>query len=200
MEATQSNLVTCACNNCSEHLQFELQQAGQRIDCPHCGMETLLFVPHGPRPAAPPVHSPAPVIEAQGEDVFLNEGGITATKTRFMVRGQTYAIANATFVSGATIPVKRGGVVILILFGGLLMLLGGLLLGGDSDTRPLAVVFLALGLTLTGVGVFVLTSLKDSYAVILNTAGSEMRTCISEDSRFISRVVAALNEAVVSRG
>jgi hypothetical protein len=37
-------------------------------------------------------------------------------------------------------------------------------------------------------------------AVILSTAGSEMKTCISQNWTFISRVVAALNEAIVARG
>jgi hypothetical protein len=45
-------------------------------------METLLFVPSN---APPKVQSPPPVSTAQGEAVFLSEGGITVTKTRFMV-------------------------------------------------------------------------------------------------------------------
>ena|ERR1039458_3940058 len=82
METMRSDLVTCSCNNCDGHLEFERHQAGQQVNCPHCGMETLLFVPSN---APPKVQSPPPVSTAQGEAVFLSEGGITVTKTRFMV-------------------------------------------------------------------------------------------------------------------
>jgi len=63
METTQSGSVKCSCNNCSEHLQFELQDAGKRIDCPHCGMETLLYVPQkyvASVKQAPTTPAPAP--------------------------------------------------------------------------------------------------------------------------------------------
>jgi hypothetical protein len=43
METTQPDLVTCSCNNCDGHLEFERQHAGQRINCPHCGLETVLY-------------------------------------------------------------------------------------------------------------------------------------------------------------
>ena len=198
METMQSDLVTCSCNNCDGHLEFERQHAGERINCPLCGMETLLYVPQSPPPI---IQSAPPVSAAQDEAVFLSEGGITVTKTRFMVRGQTYALANITSVSAATIPPKRGGIVGLIVLGGFLGLLGyGLTSGGSADQRSGGIFFLILGIILIGVGIVFLKVLKDSYAVVLNTAGSEMKTCISKDGGFIFRVVAALNEAIVARG
>jgi len=36
---------TCRCNICDAEIHFEQHQAGGRIPCPHCGMETLLFIP-----------------------------------------------------------------------------------------------------------------------------------------------------------
>ena len=38
----------CPCNNCSEHLEFEESAAGETVKCPHCGMDTVLFVPPVP--------------------------------------------------------------------------------------------------------------------------------------------------------
>ncbi len=38
-------LVKCICTNCAGHLEFEEENAGQKIDCPHCGFETTLFLP-----------------------------------------------------------------------------------------------------------------------------------------------------------
>ena len=35
----------CTCNTCSAHLEFDPANAGTTIQCPHCGMETVLFIP-----------------------------------------------------------------------------------------------------------------------------------------------------------
>ena len=46
----------CLCNNCSEHLSFDGAMAGQTVECPHCHMGTILYIP----PPVPSVRSPAP--------------------------------------------------------------------------------------------------------------------------------------------
>ncbi len=38
-------LVKCICTNCAGHLEFEEDSAGQKIKCPHCGFDTVLFLP-----------------------------------------------------------------------------------------------------------------------------------------------------------
>ena len=38
-------LVKCICTNCAGHLEFEEESAGQKIKCPHCGFNTVLFLP-----------------------------------------------------------------------------------------------------------------------------------------------------------
>jgi DNA-directed RNA polymerase subunit RPC12/RpoP len=48
----------CKCNNCSEWLEFDTSQAGSTIQCPHCGMDTILFVP---KMTAPPPSRPPPI-------------------------------------------------------------------------------------------------------------------------------------------
>src|SRR6266699_2852317 len=48
--------LTCPCNNCSGHIEFDPTLAGQTMQCPHCGLDTKLFVPvRIPAPVAPPV-------------------------------------------------------------------------------------------------------------------------------------------------
>ena len=37
--------VKCKCNNCSEHLEFDQANVCKTIQCPHCGMDTVLFIP-----------------------------------------------------------------------------------------------------------------------------------------------------------
>jgi hypothetical protein len=49
----------CNCNTCSGHLEFERDNVGETVVCPHCGMETTLYVPDSnlsPRPV--PVRLP----------------------------------------------------------------------------------------------------------------------------------------------
>jgi hypothetical protein len=38
-------LVKCICTNCAGHLEFEQDSAGEKIKCPHCGFDTVLFLP-----------------------------------------------------------------------------------------------------------------------------------------------------------
>jgi hypothetical protein len=38
-------LVKCICTNCAGHLEFEEENAGETIPCPHCGFETILTLP-----------------------------------------------------------------------------------------------------------------------------------------------------------
>src|SRR5215472_8244690 len=38
-------LVKCICTNCAGHLEFEEENAGETIPCPHCGFETVLTLP-----------------------------------------------------------------------------------------------------------------------------------------------------------
>jgi len=41
-------IVKCSCQNCNGHIEFETQgfQPGTRSECPHCKMETVLFIPN----------------------------------------------------------------------------------------------------------------------------------------------------------
>jgi len=38
----------CNCQFCNGHIAFPEDMAGQSISCPHCKLETLLYVPHWP--------------------------------------------------------------------------------------------------------------------------------------------------------
>jgi predicted nucleic acid-binding Zn-ribbon protein len=55
----------CVCNNCPGHIEFEESNAGQTVTCPHCGLETVLYVPQkqsadNSRPTAPIARTTAP--------------------------------------------------------------------------------------------------------------------------------------------
>lgn len=38
-------LIKCICTNCAGHLEFEEESAGQKIKCPHCNFDTVLYLP-----------------------------------------------------------------------------------------------------------------------------------------------------------
>lgn len=60
MNAPAVNLVTCPCQHCNGKIEFERDHAGTDVSCPHCGIETRLFVPHTvpPPPEKLAVQSP----------------------------------------------------------------------------------------------------------------------------------------------
>lgn len=44
--------VKCKCQFCNQHTAFPAEMAGQMFACPHCGLETKLFIRrHPPRPS-----------------------------------------------------------------------------------------------------------------------------------------------------
>ena len=65
--ATSTTLAKCSCSHCDGHLEFDTAYAGERVACPHCGKETLLYIPGtaspppAPYPAPPP---PNPAVQA----------------------------------------------------------------------------------------------------------------------------------------
>jgi Zn-dependent protease with chaperone function/DNA-directed RNA polymerase subunit RPC12/RpoP len=52
----------CTCNVCSGHLEFETSNTGATIQCPHCGMETVLFVPQVPLGSSAPAPQFPPLL------------------------------------------------------------------------------------------------------------------------------------------
>ncbi len=56
---SEPKFVVCSCNVCSGSLEFDASQAGTTIQCPHCGMDTILFVPAKPvEVSEPPTKQP----------------------------------------------------------------------------------------------------------------------------------------------
>jgi DNA-directed RNA polymerase subunit RPC12/RpoP len=40
-----SQYAVCACNHCSQHLEFRIEQTGESVECPNCGIATVLYQP-----------------------------------------------------------------------------------------------------------------------------------------------------------
>jgi uncharacterized protein YjeT (DUF2065 family)/Zn finger protein HypA/HybF involved in hydrogenase expression len=63
------SLVTCPCQHCNGHIQFDpatLSPDNNKTTCPHCSMETILFVPP-PRPTSPPKPKTATLFRIEAE-------------------------------------------------------------------------------------------------------------------------------------
>ena len=123
--------------------------------------------------------TPSPA-SPSGERTFLNERGVVITNARFVVNGHLYATANITsakLVKGS----KVGSIVLGVL--GLFMLLG--------NAAALGVVFLVMA------GIWF--ALVKSF-LVLATSGGEVRALALRDVQFLTRALAALNEAIIARG
>jgi DNA-directed RNA polymerase subunit RPC12/RpoP len=61
--ANQPRFVSCPCQTCDGYIEFDTSHAGEAVTCPHCGLETTLFVPPSPTPPAPPKkNTPPPIV------------------------------------------------------------------------------------------------------------------------------------------
>ena len=120
------------------------------------------------------------------EQTFFNENGVTVTNSRFITPGQTYAMSGVTSIRKLKItPSYKAPIITAII--------GFISLGfGDSG--------IAIGILLIigAIAWFILN--KPTFVVVLSSASGEQKALSSKDEEFISRVVNALNEAIVARG
>jgi hypothetical protein len=119
------------------------------------------------------------------EQNFLNEGGIIVTNARFVVSGQTYAMSGVTSLKSLRREPSRKGPLVFWGLGILLLFAPNGIVGG--------LICIAIGAAWWAI-------VKPEFVVVLNSASGEAEALTSKDSTFISRVVTALNEAIVHRG
>src|SRR5579859_3471534 len=191
-DVPSSELITCRCNVCDGHIQFEREHSGSTVTCPHCGMETQLYASHAPVAALlPPLVPQAPPRVAPGvsadDYVFLYEGGIIVTKTRFMAQGQTFSLANITSVSPHKIPASHVGALCLGI-GALLVAGLGIGVINDQHNKWFGVIAIIVAVFMAIWAIWLGKSAKHTYAIALSTAAGEVKTCHSRDELFIMRV------------
>lgn len=59
-DAPTPNYVTCPCQHCSGKIEFDASHAEEMVACPHCGLETKLYVPIAPLNALSKQSNPLP--------------------------------------------------------------------------------------------------------------------------------------------
>jgi Family of unknown function (DUF6232) len=117
------------------------------------------------------------------EHVFFDHDGVKITNTRFIVDGQTFAMANVTSVKTRERRPSRLLPVVFILAG-----LVGLF------TEPLG------GVLVIVIAAFWLWKQETHYYVVLRTAGAETNALTTNQRPYLEEVVGALNAAIVWRG
>jgi hypothetical protein len=181
----------CTCNVCSGYIEFDPARAGETLSCPHCKMETLLFLPPGQ--LAKVSFEPAPVARLSGDDAptdatFLSRQGLLVTKTRLVVGEQLFSLANISSVRLGHIAPNRTPPLML------LFLPSPIFWSIDPDLA------LFVGTPLAVLALIWLCLQKPIFALIISAAGGEQTALLSPDRRTAGEVVSAVNAAIVARG
>jgi len=121
------------------------------------------------------------------EQTFFNQNGISVTNARVVIGGQTYAMSGITSVRSIEERPSRKGPIILGIVGIIIMFVGELSA-------------IILGLILAGIAIAWFIAKKPTYFVGLVTASGESRALSSKDADYISKIVNAINEAIIARG
>ncbi len=70
-DSPEQKWTVCTCNNCAGHLEFDATRAGETIQCPHCKLDTVLFIPPDPIDGQPQVGLPPPKSETKKPRLWL---------------------------------------------------------------------------------------------------------------------------------
>jgi hypothetical protein len=92
----EPRFVTCPCQHCSGNIEFDASgfQAGETrsAECPHCHLETVIFVPpsagHPPTPPPIPKPTPAVVSFAIGDILIIGDQVMTPNGTGTLADSQ----------------------------------------------------------------------------------------------------------------
>lgn len=128
---------------------------------------------------------------------IFSSGGVQVTSARFMCWQQTYPMGGITSVAPFTIYASKNGPQFLAFWSGLWCVVWAIYLcmGGGGGAFAMLLFSAAC---LAGC-IWWTRSLKDSYGVMITTAGMNVRAVISPDVTFVHAIVAALNQALAMR-
>jgi hypothetical protein len=120
------------------------------------------------------------------EKIFFEYEDVKVTNARFITGAQTFAMSNVTSVKAHTQKPSRIALILLLIIG-LFFTLGG----GAG---------VLIGLVVAAVAAIALYLQKTTYHVMLTTSGGETSALKTYQLDYITKVVNALNEAIVHRG
>jgi hypothetical protein len=119
------------------------------------------------------------------ETTFYQDASVTVTQSRYVTDSKTYTIRNISSVHVFEIVKSKKLPIALIILGCFLLL--------TADTRIFGAFLIALG-------VLLLFTIKNEFAVRISTNSGEANSLVSKDKTYIQNIVNALNEAIIHRG
>lgn len=125
------------------------------------------------------------------ERPILSEGGITITRTRFVVGNRTYAVGAITSVVAGNNGRDVRLALWIFVFGAIVMFV---LAGSASPfAGPVTLVVMGAGI------VYMMFFAPQRYVVRLRTSGGEISAYQSPNLAFVKRITDALSQAIISR-
>ncbi len=124
------------------------------------------------------------------EKPIYKDDVVTVTRTRIVVRSQTYALSGVTAISNRRKEANKMWPMIMAAAGAII-LLGGLQGGGTA--------IIVAGAMVGGMGVLWYRSVSTKFGVVLTTKAGDTEVLTSDDEDWISNVISALNDAMVTR-
>jgi len=199
----------CVCNLCSGQIEFENSAAGQFIICPHCGMETLLFIPPGERRRS--------IMEAETKntDSIYQEGNVTVSQTILKVGLSTYPIAAISSFRIVKLPPNKKIPKTLAVVATVSFIFGLFILGlvASEDSSPPAATAWGWIFEASSIGIFALLIIsaivphvgqmltgKTPFGLSITTSAREQIAVTSPNFETIRVIEAALQKAVSLRG
>jgi hypothetical protein len=125
------------------------------------------------------------------EKQYFQQEDVTVTSTRFIVGPHTFAMANITSVKSMEVKPNTKPPFYTLLIG---FFVAAYSFGNSKTLTGI------LGLIAIVYAVFLFWNLSSTYAVVLTTAGGEVKAYESKSRIFISEIVAAINLSIVERG
>ena len=199
----------CACNLCSGHIEFESSAVGQTIACPHCGMDTMLFMPHGQSRAF------GTRTETKDAGMIYQEGNVSVSKTILKVGSSTYPIASISSFQIIKLPPNIKIMNLLTVPSIIMLLFGLLILGNNSAINSSEREAVILGwifilaaiciLSLRVLSVFV-PSIKEKltgkpmFGLSITTSARDQIAVTSPNFETVQVIESALQNAISMRG
>lgn len=117
-----------------------------------------------------------------GSPIFA-DANVHVSSSRVILNNTTYAMSNITSVRALKKSPDRKVAILLIVV--------GVVLWFPSHI---------LGLILLALGVLLLLVLKTNYTVLIGTSSGERNALSSKDGGYITKIVDAINQAIIARG
>lgn len=195
----------CECQHCAQPIEFEATDAGWSVTCPHCGVETTLFIPSAAQSRSAP----------GGNGCIFTNGQVTVTQSILTVGLTTFPISAISSFRIVVIPPSRRNITCLMIIGGTALVLGFCCLEVQAESGRHSTGGQLFGWALICVGVFLLGVIgvaeakrefsykitgKPSFGLNITTSGGEQTVITSPEIETVDAIQDGLRSAISKLG